>query len=1163
MAGQEYFGIRIDTEKLEQDAQQAKKAFDGIADEAVKAGETMDNALGNGAQMAAGKFNMLNVSIQQIARELPSLAISPGTFFLAISNNLPMLTDALAQAREENNRLVDAGEKAIPVFKQVGKALFSWQTALSLLPALLVLFGDDILGFFEKMLSGSKKVDMAAESLKAFRDTMLKGTQNAQKEITDIRLLYNATQDITKAVDERRKAVDELQRQYPDYFGNLSDEEILAGKAADAYDRLTNSIIANAKAQAARQRITEEQTKVVDYGLKIEEAYAKLEPLEKKLQEAEKRLSTAQTAASIGAAGITTSGAKAIATNGNVAVQNAKSVRDELQSQVNDIYDEIEEYRAVIRQADNLSRKLEESINVSDLIVNSDKQGTEKKQSIDNLKQYLNELLGLQEDNEERQIELTKTGTEKQLALIEFRYKRQIEAVKKLQEELKKAQGGTLTGEQQGVFDTAFSGLSQAKENEKLSVLKKQEEEQKKLFERERADMQEYLIEYGNYWEKRKAIVEKYTDLIAKAETEGERLSLGKEREKLLKELEDSLFDNSDLWVKMFSKASEMSNKTIKYVIKDINQLLNYLSGISKTKPTGFTDEQLDSLKNNSEAIKDIYDALIEKQDELDRRTNYPFDSIVKGFQRIKSSSELAKKALSEVDEEKKNVLQEQSEREYGKGVSYLKDGAIEASDAVGFLAEKMEILAEATGDAKFKEFSDQFSAFSQNLQAAGQGAQSGGWIGAIVGGASNMINQTVASMAQLQVEANEYEQNRIDFLRELEQLSLSLKNEDYDSIFGTSSIEKARDAYMLAQEALQKYNEELKKTSQVEIEEEFKNLGAAIFAPIFGSFGFGKKISEETKALMAAYEKGYTDLQAMAVKTKDRSGWANFWGKKDEYTALKDLAPELWNEDGTFNVEAAQAFLDTNTQISDEQRKQIQNVIDLKNAYDENIAIIDELLASTFGSLGSDITDIIFDSVRNGTDAWEQFREVGSEVIDELGKQMVQELYVQTYLDTFKERMRAAYGLDSVEDTQKELANIMADIYKGLESVLDGASLAAEEWDKWAEEQGFTLGGEAEPSVQTATSKGFATMSQDSADELNGRFTALYESNLRIESQISIGNVNLEAAKNAAEQMRDITQNCYIELVEIRENTGAVVKPIQQMQKDMEEMKNTIKERL
>ena len=100
---------------------------------------------------------------------------------------------------------------------------------------------------------------------------------------------------------------------------------------------------------------------------------------------------------------------------------------------------------------------------------------------------------------------------------------------------------------------------------------------------------------------------------------------------------------------------------------------------------------------------------------------------------------------------------------------------------------------------------------------------------------------------------------------------------------------------------------------------------------------------------------------------------------------------------------------------------------------------------------------------------------------------------------------MRAAYGLDSVEDTQKELANIMNDIYNGLEGVLNGASSAAEEWDKWAKDHGFTPGEEdTESSSQTATSKGFATMSQDTADELNGRFTALYEVGLQILQNIS-----------------------------------------------------------
>ena len=780
----------------------------------------------------------------------------------------------------------------------------------------------------------------------------------------------------------------------------------------------------------------------------------------------------------------------------------------------------------------------------------------------------------IQEGSEKKRKQIEQEGSEKKRKQIELDYKKELAEIKKIEKEWSEKNGGKLTQDQSVEISIKYSN-AENKRKEGLSGLV--EEEQQKL--------QSMLEKYQDYAAQREAIEKQLNEDITYLETQrteensaniDRAIKVAKEKAaKAVKEITDeeskALVNDSGIFARLFSDSSSMTKASLKKVIAEAKTLVEYLSGISIEKPLGFTEDQLEALKGDAESIKEIYDALIEKQDELDKRTDYPFDGIVKGFRKIKESSELAKRAIEETNEEKKKLLQSQSEAEYGKGVSYLKDGALEASDAVGFLAEQVSILAEATGDAKFKEFSDQFSAFSQNLQAAGQGAQSGGWIGAIVGGASDMITQTVASMAQLQSEAYEYEQNRIDFLREIEKISLSLKDEDYDSIFGTSSIEKARDAYDLAREALEKYNEELQRTSALELEEEYKNLGAAIFAPIFGSFGFGKRISEETKALMAAYEKGYTDLQAMAVKTKDRSGWANFWGKKDEYTALKDLAPELWNEDGTFNVEAAQAFLDTNTQISDEQRKQIQNVIDLKNAYDENIAIIDELLASTFGSLGSDITDIIFDSVRNGTDAWEQFREVGSEIIDELGRQMIQELYVQTYLETFKERMRAAYGLDSVEDTQKELANIMNDIYNGLEGVLDGASSAAEEWDKWAKDHGFTPGEEdTESSSQTATSKGFTTKSQDTADELNGRFTALYESNLRLETigqqqaiaitelrgPISSLTAQASGMCNITDETRTILANSYLELQQIRENTGEIVKPIKQMQADIAEVK-------
>lgn len=728
-------------------------------------------------------------------------------------------------------------------------------------------------------------------------------------------------------------------------------------------------------------------------------------------------------------------------------------------------------------------------------------------------------LLQLRFQNQQDEINLMQEGSEKKRKQIELDYKKELAEIKKLEKEWSEKNGGKLTQDQSVEISIKYSNAENKRE-EGLSGLV--EEEQQKL--------QSMLEKYQDYAAQREAIEKQLNEDITYLETQrteensaniDRAIKVAKEKAaKAVKEVTDeeskALVNDSGIFARLFSDSSSMTKASLKKVIAEAKTLVDYLSGISIEKPLGFTEDQLEALKGDAESIKEIYDALIEKQDELDKRTDYPFDGIVKGFRKIKESSELAKRAIEETNEEKKKLLQSQSEAEYGKGVSYLKDGALEASDAVGFLAEQVSILAEATGDAKFKEFSDQFSAFSQNLQAAGQGAQSGGWIGAIVGGASDMITQTVASMAQLQSEAYEYEQNRIDFLREIEKISLSLKDEDYDSIFGTSSIEKARDAYELAQEALEKYNEELQRTSALELEEEYKNLGAAIFAPIFGSFGFGKRISEETKALMAAYEKGYTDLQAMAVKTKDRSGWANFWGKKDEYTALKDLAPELWNDDGTFNVEAAEAFLETNTQISDEQRKQIQNVIDLKNAYDENISIIDEMLASTFGSLGSDITDIIFDSVRNGTDAWEQFREVGSGVIDELGKQMIQELYVQTYLETFKERMRAAYGLDSVEDTQKELANIMADIYNGLGAVFAGASDAAEEWDKWAASQGFTPG--------DSSGSGDVSSSIEGLDELQKAYEKLSKQVSKAYSNESV-RILQQQNENLREQARLIQE--------------------------------------
>lgn len=75
------------------------------------------------------KTNNLKMQFSQVARELPSLAMGPQIFFLAISNNLPMLTDAIADARKQNDLLRASGLKGVPVWKQLASAMFSWQTA--------------------------------------------------------------------------------------------------------------------------------------------------------------------------------------------------------------------------------------------------------------------------------------------------------------------------------------------------------------------------------------------------------------------------------------------------------------------------------------------------------------------------------------------------------------------------------------------------------------------------------------------------------------------------------------------------------------------------------------------------------------------------------------------------------------------------------------------------------------------------------------------------------------------------------------------------------------------------------------------------------------------------------------------------------------------------
>lgn len=210
--------------------------------------------VGNYASAAKG-FTPLASQVQQLAREFPSLTISAQQFFLAISNNLPMLADELERASANNKALRAEGKATIPVFRQVISSIFSWQTALVVGITLLTAYGKEI-GTWVKGLFTAKEAITAAEyAQKQLNTAQLEGRNAAQAEVVNLQILYNATQNTALAYKDRLNAVKELQKQYPAYFGNMSQEKILAGELSETYEMLVRNIMAKAQAEAAQNQI--------------------------------------------------------------------------------------------------------------------------------------------------------------------------------------------------------------------------------------------------------------------------------------------------------------------------------------------------------------------------------------------------------------------------------------------------------------------------------------------------------------------------------------------------------------------------------------------------------------------------------------------------------------------------------------------------------------------------------------------------------------------------------------------------------------------------------------------------------------------------------------------------------------------------------------------
>jgi len=224
----------------------------------LKVDSTIGKNQRNVGNYASG-YNALGNSINQLTREAPAFANSVNTGFMALSNNFPALFDAINGIREKNKQLIKDGQPTKSLFKELVGGIFSWQTALSVGVTLLTLYGGKIISWISSLSKASSGTKTLAENQKQLNEALNESSGKYAEEKVNIDVLYKTATDLNNSYKDRKRAVDDLQEQYPFYFKNLSDEAIMAGDAKVQYDLLSAAILTTAKARAAEGILQERE----------------------------------------------------------------------------------------------------------------------------------------------------------------------------------------------------------------------------------------------------------------------------------------------------------------------------------------------------------------------------------------------------------------------------------------------------------------------------------------------------------------------------------------------------------------------------------------------------------------------------------------------------------------------------------------------------------------------------------------------------------------------------------------------------------------------------------------------------------------------------------------------------------------------------------------
>lgn len=549
------------------------------------------------------------------------------------------------------------------------------------------------------------------------------------------------------------------------------------------------------------------------------------------------------------------------------------------------------------------------------------------------------------------------------------------------------------------------------------------------------------------------AINKKYDEQIALLNEAGKAEHAAQADKNRNAEVEELRLQQKDFYVQMFSDLNTISTKSLGDILDNAKEYLN-TDGAKKLSP--------ENLKEFMDRIKDIEDGILERSANP-INLNASWGGLLDNMMKYRKIQEDISKATTDDDKTKLTQKGEALDEQIKKDMKGL--GVVGLVNGLNMATSMVQELSQATGDVSFEKAAKTLAQISSTANSLIEGFRSGGAFGLAASVVTSSLNAVLTRWKEAIVFTKQAEQSLDEYSQKLLQMSLTVNDSKFDTIFGTKSLMRAREAYRLAQESLLEYHNTL---NQQMTEPEG--------ATFWNNDSFNQNLYSQQ---LDAYKRGLTALQGMSIEVS-----RSFW-KGSQYKSLIDYAPDLFDENGELVIENAKALLETNENLTDEQRKQIENAIELQEKYKENMRIVEQQAESLIGSFASDVTDVIWDAVMNGTDAWSEFKNVGSEIITSLGKQLMQEFLITTYLEQYKDKMVEAFGAD---DGGASVQSVISDIFSGFPTMLEAGSEMAEQWKKYAEEQGIDLSSGG--SGTSGSSGGFTTMSQETGDELNGRFT-------------------------------------------------------------------------